>query len=33
MAAQGNKPRSYVGATLIVILWCLLAWLCWRWLR
>ncbi|HWT72749.1 MAG TPA: DUF1232 domain-containing protein [Oxalicibacterium sp.] len=33
MAAQGSKPRSYVGAALIVVLWCAVAWLCWRLLR
>jgi uncharacterized membrane protein YkvA (DUF1232 family) len=30
MAEQGSKPRSYVGAVAIVVLWCLIAWLCWR---
>jgi uncharacterized membrane protein YkvA (DUF1232 family) len=30
MTAQGSKPRSYLGAALIVILWGFVAWLCWR---
>lgn len=32
MAVQGEKPKSFIGAALIVIVWIVLAWLCWRWL-
>ncbi|HEY6774220.1 MAG TPA: YkvA family protein [Oxalicibacterium sp.] len=32
MAAQGEKPKSLIGAALVVIVWIVLAWLCWRWL-
>lgn len=28
----GAKPRSYAGAVLIVVVWCVLAYFCWRWL-
>lgn len=27
-----RKPKSYIGGALIVLVWCLLAYLCWRWL-
>lgn len=30
MARQAAKPRSYLGAVLVVTLWGLLAYLCWR---
>ncbi len=30
MAIQGARPRSYLGAVLVVTLWGLLAYLCWR---
>lgn len=33
MAQQGNKPRSYTGAVVIVVLWGLIGWLCWRLVR
>lgn len=32
MAVQGEKPKSLIGAVLVVIAWIALAWLCWRWL-
>lgn len=31
MNAQGAKPKSRAGAVVIVAIWVLLAWLCWRW--
>jgi uncharacterized membrane protein YkvA (DUF1232 family) len=33
MATRGSKPRSYVGAAVIVILWIAIAWLCLRLIR
>lgn len=30
MAEQGAKPKSYVGAAAIVLIWTGLAWLCWH---
>lgn len=32
MAAQGAKPKSYLGAVIVVAIWCVLAYLCWRWI-
>ena len=29
---RGFKPKSYLGAVIVVGLWCLLAYLCWRWI-
>ena len=30
MAARGSKPVSRAGVVLIVVIWCAIAWLCWR---
>lgn len=32
MKKQGIKPKSYLGAAIVLILWCGLAYLCWRWI-
>ena len=32
IAARKGKPRHYVAAAIIVGLWGMLVWLCWRWL-
>jgi uncharacterized membrane protein YkvA (DUF1232 family) len=31
LAQRQPKPRSYVGAAIIVAIWLLLLWLAWRW--
>jgi uncharacterized membrane protein YkvA (DUF1232 family) len=31
LAARKPKPRNYVAAAVFVALWCVLAWLLWRW--
>lgn len=31
MAQRRARPKSFAGAVLIVGIWILLAWLCWRW--
>ncbi len=31
MTQRGFKPRSYVGAVIVVTIWCLIGYLCWRW--
>jgi uncharacterized membrane protein YkvA (DUF1232 family) len=33
IAARGVKPKSYAGGIVIVALWCVAAYFCWRWLR
>ena len=32
MTVQGSKPQSYIGAAIIVALWLVFAYLCWRWI-
>jgi len=32
MASQGQKPKSYAGAMVIIAIWILAAYFCWRWL-
>lgn len=32
METQGAKPKSRLGAAIIIALWILAAYLCWRWL-
>lgn len=32
MAQQQRKPISWAGAVLVVLVWCALAWVFWRWL-
>lgn len=32
MQRYGAKPKSYAGAVLVVLIWCVLAYVCWRWL-
>lgn len=32
MTAQGVKPKSYAGAVMVIAMWCVFAYLCWRWL-
>lgn len=32
MRQHSFKPRSYIGAAIVVALWCLFAYLCWRWM-
>lgn len=32
ISKYARKPKSYAGGALIVLVWCLLAYLCWRWL-
>ena len=32
MKQRGFKPRSYVGAVIMVAIWCLIGYLCWRWI-
>jgi len=27
-----RKPKSYIGGALVILVWCVLAYLCWRWL-
>lgn len=27
---RGYKPRSYIGAVIVIAIWCLIAYLCWR---
>jgi uncharacterized membrane protein YkvA (DUF1232 family) len=31
MLAHQERPRSYVGALLILLAWSVLAWACWHW--
>jgi uncharacterized membrane protein YkvA (DUF1232 family) len=31
LAARRPKPRNYIAAAVFVALWCVLAWLLWRW--
>ena len=31
MSERGKKPQSYAGAGLVVAVWILIAYLCWRW--
>ncbi len=31
LAQEGARPRSYVGAAVIILLWLAAVWLCWRW--
>jgi len=28
---RGRRPRSYIGAAVIITLWLAAMWLCWRW--
>lgn len=30
---RGVKPKSYIGAVVIVVIWCVIAYLCWRWIQ
>ena len=32
MKERGVKPRSYIGAAIVVAIWCLIGYLCWRWI-
>jgi uncharacterized membrane protein YkvA (DUF1232 family) len=32
MASRKSRPKSYLGASAIVLVWLLAAFLCWRWL-
>ncbi|RBA23045.1 uncharacterized protein DUF1232 [Herminiimonas fonticola] len=32
MRQRGVKPRSYIGAAIVVAIWCLIGYLCWRWI-
>jgi uncharacterized membrane protein YkvA (DUF1232 family) len=32
MRQRGFKPRSYIGAVIVVAIWCLIAYLCWHWM-
>ncbi len=32
MKQRGLKPRSYIGAVIVLAIWCLIAYLCWRWI-
>lgn len=32
MKQSGVKPRSYIGAAIVVAIWCLIGYLCWRWI-
>jgi len=32
MQQRGFKPRSYIGAVIVVAIWCLIAYLCWHWM-
>lgn len=31
LAEQHDKPRNWTAAIVIVVMWVLIAWLCWRW--
>lgn len=31
LAEQHDKPQNWTAAIVIVVLWILIAWLCWRW--
>lgn len=31
IAARGAKPKSYLGAIVVVALWCIVAYFVWRW--
>ena len=33
IAARQPKPRNYVAAAVIVVLWLLMLWIAWRWLQ
>lgn len=32
MGRQSSKPKSYIGAVIVVLLWCVVAYLFWRWI-
>ncbi|WP_353155938.1 YkvA family protein [Herminiimonas fonticola] len=32
MGRQSRKPKSYIGAVIVVLLWCVVAYLFWRWI-
>ncbi|MFJ7565385.1 YkvA family protein [Herminiimonas sp. NPDC097707] len=32
MSRQDSKPTSYIGAVIVVLLWCVVAYLFWRWI-
>ncbi len=32
MSRQGSKPKSYIGAAIVVVLWAVVAYLFWRWI-